>query len=96
MRPNLRLRLLVHGKQGAQSHEDMQRYYASPEWTAKKQEAREAWTELLEYDGCILCGSSQRLQVHHVPDSYKRLFREDPIKDLRVICARCHRKHEGR
>jgi len=90
-----RLRLLTEGKNGSGvSKEDMQAYYTCEEWAQKRREARDAWRELLGYDGCILCGSPAGLQIHHIPDGYRHLFREDPIKHLRVICARDHRNHE--
>ena len=42
---------------------------------------------------CRMCGTRKNLQVHHTPAAYKRLFREDPKRDLSPTCKRCHRKN---
>ncbi len=42
---------------------------------------------------CQVCGSTDRIQVHHL--SYDNLGNEKP-EDLLVVCRECHRKvHEG-
>ena len=38
---------------------------------------------------CELCGSKNRLHVHHL--RYDRLFHEEP-EDLQVLCVTCHAK----
>ncbi len=63
----------------------------SPVWQEKRKQR-------LEIDGykCVMCGKTaaeaeaegKPLQIHHV--SYDRLFDEDVIHDLCVLCPRCH------
>lgn len=38
---------------------------------------------------CMDCGSTQRLHVHHL--TYAR-WRHEQARDLRVLCAKCHRR----
>lgn len=55
-----------------------------------------AWKELrekaLERDGhrCVLCGSDQNLQVHHV---FPRKFHKDLQEDLDNLVVLCNRHH---
>lgn len=62
-------------------------YLASPEWQERRQEA-------LTRAGnrCELCESTRRLHVHHL--SYRH-FRNEPPKDLQVLCRDCHAKAHG-
>lgn len=76
---------------------DLLAYYNTQHWKAKKVEAEKAWRELLRVPEfgqvpCLLCGKDHQ-QWHHVPEGYKNLFREHPIKHLRPFCTRCHRHH---
>ena len=59
-------------------------YLKSPRWRQKR-EARK------NQDGyrCVRCGSSERLEVHHI--SYQRLGWE-PLSDLRTLCRQCHQE----
>lgn len=60
-----------------------------------------AWKELrekaLERDGrkCVLCGSDQNLQVHHIwPRKFHKNLQED-LDNLVVLCSRHHwRQHK--
>lgn len=58
-------------------------YLQSKEWKAKRQHAlRRA------KDRCQLCNTTKRLQVHH------RVYSDwgkEPVEDLTVLCARCHK-----
>jgi hypothetical protein len=73
---------------GTHTPADRAMYYRADWWAAKKAETLKAFGHQ-----CALCGSSLALQVHHKPQAYKRLFRERPVLDLTVACARCHRHH---
>lgn len=59
-------------------------YMRSPGWRMKRR-------QILEIDGncCRRCGSSERLEVHHL--TYRRLGAELP-EDLITLCHRCHMK----
>lgn len=63
-------------------------YLRSPEWKGRRKDA------LVAAGGrCQDCGATRDLHVHHL--TYKRHGRELP-RDLRVLCARCHRgRHRG-
>jgi hypothetical protein len=63
-------------------------YLRTPEWFAIRQMA-------LERDGkkCTRCGSTHRLQAHHV--TYRRRGHEK-VKDLTTLCSDCHDKHHRR
>lgn len=52
----------------------------------------EAGIEL--YGTCVLCGKSPgetTLTMHH--RHYRSLFSEDALKDVVLVCQRCHRHH---
>ena len=97
--PAVRLRLMMDGKKGA-TKQEMSAYYSSPHWSEMKKLARTVWAGLLGRVECVMCGSveqeeeEERLQVHHLPRAYNKLFREDPLRDLRIICPNCHKRHE--
>jgi hypothetical protein len=60
-------------------------YLKTPHWQAVREEAlRRA------KDKCQLCGSKDRLEVHH--NTYERRGRERP-EDVIAICHKCHSKH---
>ena len=63
-------------------------YLAGKHWLALREEA---W----RYYGrsCVLCGSTERLEVHH--RSYRNRGSET-MADLIVLCHRCHARHHGR
>jgi hypothetical protein len=50
------------------------------------------------YGTCVLCNRSKNLVVHH--RHYRSLFREDLVRDVVLLCQRCHgryhRGHRGR
>ena len=59
-----------------------QEYIRSAEWKRRAKQAIE------HYGGkCAICGSKDRLEVHH--KTYQRLGRER-MKDLEVLCSGCH------
>jgi 5-methylcytosine-specific restriction endonuclease McrA len=65
-----------------------QAYVRSKAWAAKRNQAIEAAGHK-----CQTCGSREALQVHHL--TYKRL-KNEPVSDLRVLCADCHKNaHES-
>jgi 5-methylcytosine-specific restriction endonuclease McrA len=65
-----------------------QAYLRSKAWAAKRNQAIDAAGHK-----CQTCGSREALQVHHL--TYKRL-KNEPLSDLRVLCASCHgNAHEG-
>ena len=65
-----------------------QAHLRSDDWAAKRKEAIEAAGHK-----CQACGSRKPLQVHHM--TYKRL-KNEPLSDLRVLCADCHKNaHES-
>ena len=57
-------------------------YYCLPHW-AERRAAR------FVHDGwsCVLCGTGDDLQCHHV--TYERLF-EESLQDLMTVCGLCH------
>ena len=70
---------------------DYAQYLRTEHWQAKKGEALEFWGR-----ACVLCDSPLALQIHHRPNGYKNLFREDPKWHLTVTCSRCHKRHHRR
>jgi 5-methylcytosine-specific restriction endonuclease McrA len=66
---------------------DYKTYLQSEQWKLIRD------TALDLYDNkCILCDSTDNLNVHH--KTYKNIGNED-IDDLIVLCKRCHRKHHN-
>ena len=62
-------------------------YLSSDQWRFTRKKALSRSEHKCEY-----CGSTERLQVHHL--SYKHIGRERP-EDLIVLCGSCHTKiHE--
>ena len=57
-------------------------YLDSPQWRAKRR-----WALRRLGRKCSVCGSRDRLHVHH--KTYKNLFREK-LEDLQILCAGCH------
>ena len=39
---------------------------------------------------CQLCGSNEKLEVHHNPAGYQHLFEERP-EHVTCLCRECHR-----
>jgi len=65
-------------------------YYSTETWRKKRAEA----FRIHGYK-CAVCGSVKDLQVHHLRyrKNGKSIFgHEDPAKDLRVLCKKCHPK----
>lgn len=62
-------------------------YLLSPEWALKRQ-------EIFDERGkaCEECGVGERLHVHHL--TYANLGNE-PLEDLQILCADCHRASHG-
>lgn len=63
------------------SAEKKQEYLKSVEWYKLKQ------LKLKETDCCVVCGSSQNLELHHI--TYQRLGNEI-LTDLAIVCRSCH------
>jgi len=61
---------------------DLQTYYATDWWQQKSKEIR------AERGKCEICGSTEKLQVHHLR---YRFYREKD-NDLKVLCETCHIK----
>ncbi len=68
---------------------DRKRYYRCEWWRELRERALEAAGHF-----CRLCGRRPHLQVHHLPQGYKRMFRET-LADLTVVCRHCHKGHHG-
>ena len=58
-------------------------YYESDEWKKKRRQKLKASGYT-----CELCGSAINLQVHHISYSH---FGAEPLEDLIVLCAKCHK-----
>lgn len=70
---------------------DIKAYYNTPHFRELKVEA------VALYGSCVLCGSKNRLTVHHRPQGYRALFREDLHLHVTVLCAGvCHRWYHHR
>lgn len=67
--------------------EEYHEYLAGPEWAAKRSRALSRGK-----NRCAACGSTSRLQVHHL--TYARIFRED-LSDLMVLCRQHHEEVEA-
>ena len=65
--------------------EEYLNYLNSPKWKQIRKEA------LVLYESCVLCGAKKQLDVHH--RSYKNFGNETIVKDLIVLCERCHAKY---
>ena len=63
---------------------DYNKYMKSPEWAKKRKER-------LELDGykCQMCGTTEKLEVHHI--KYDTLGNEN-MDDLITLCEHCHTK----
>ena len=60
-------------------------YLLSDKWKIVK-------SKIFERDGnrCVFCGSSNKLQVHHL--SYKHIYDEiNHLDDLLLVCSKCHK-----
>lgn len=76
--------------EGRQAKSFYSEYIQSPAWATKRRQV------LIRDDyRCFDCGTSTRLQVHHV--NYKNLGNE-PLEDLITLCSTCHtaRHNESR
>lgn len=45
---------------------------------------------------CEVCGCKDHLQVHHMKYRWPKLAWEYDIKDMRVLCPRCHAEAHGK
>lgn len=63
----------------------LERYWRSAEWRRKR-------TARLEIDKhrCRVCGATDSLTVHHLPQSYELIPNESVEDDLITLCRRCH------
>lgn len=64
--------------------EKYRKYLLSPKWKKKK-------LALFKRRGykCERCGDTKKLHVHHL--TYKNIYKERQ-KDLKILCAKCHRR----
>lgn len=60
-------------------------YMSSKSWSDKRQKRLE-----LDKHECRLCGSKERLEVHHKPASYSKIPNESIDNDLTTVCVECH------
>jgi 5-methylcytosine-specific restriction endonuclease McrA len=66
---------------------DYQEYLKSREWEVKRQAVLMWWGYK-----CALCGSTEKIQVHH--NTYARLEKE-LFTDLIPLCSDCHDRHHS-
>lgn len=62
-----------------------EQYMRSPAWAEKRQQRLQ-----IDKHECRLCGCKERLEVHHKPDSYRKLPNESVEDDLTTLCVECH------
>ncbi len=62
-------------------------YCQTTHWEIARAEAYAVWGR-----ECLLCGAPGS-QVHHTPEGYRHLFREDVRRHLRPLCSTCHKRH---
>lgn len=81
---------------------DYRKYLRTEQWKGTCIRAEKAWREAQGYkpheplECCCGCGRPYD-SWHHANSGYKNLFVERPMRDLRPMAARCHRKlHAGR
>ena len=67
---------------------DLNTYYQSPEWAAKRNERLR-----IDRFKCAICGFTRALEVHHI--NYERLYHEDVSRDLITLCKKCHNEIES-
>jgi hypothetical protein len=66
-------------------------YLQSAEWKWKRKGVL-----LRSGNLCEKCGASGRINIHHLPGSYKRIPHEQPW-DLAALCYDCHKgEHPGK
>ncbi len=63
-------------------------YWRSPRWQQLRTQALHAAS-----GKCERCGAERGLSVHH--RTYDRLFIEQ-VRDLQVLCKRCHGQRHGK
>ena len=78
---------------GAFVSRDYRWYLTQEHWSRKRQEAAAFWGEILGGFLCILC-RREATSFHHL--HYRSLWNEDVRRDLLPVCARCHRRIEGK
>ena len=68
--------------------QEYEAYIKSPAWADKR---RERWK--IDNKRCVMCGrpvSDREWECHHI--TYKRLGREDVLRDICTLCRDCHTK----
>ena len=80
-------RFIVIGTRKLSLPTEYEDYLLSDHWQKKRLKA----LEKAEHK-CERCGTTERLQVHHL--SYKNLGCE-PLEDLQVLCHKCHAELHG-
>jgi len=68
-------------------------YLNSPHWKFTRWKKKFWMMITIGRVWCEKCGSTQRLQIHHI--TYSRIGHER-MDDLQVICSKCHRRGGGR
>ena len=68
-----------------ESREKYIKYINSPAWKLKR-----AIVLSILGETCKICGRKGNI-IHH--NTYERLYHEDLLKDLTVLCNSCHRKY---
>jgi hypothetical protein len=78
------LKPIIHRytSEGRQAKTFYNEYIKSPAWAAKRRQVL-----IRDNYRCFDCGTSTRLQVHHI--TYKHLGNE-PLEDLITLCTDCH------
>lgn len=63
----------------------LEAYWRSAEWKRKRKQRLE-----IDKHRCRICGATERLTVHHLPQSYALIPNESVDDDLITLCSRCH------
>lgn len=63
----------------------LEAYWRSAEWKRKRQQRLE-----IDKHRCRICGATEKLTVHHLPQSYELIPNESIEDDLVTVCRRCH------
>lgn len=63
----------------------LEKYWRSAEWKRKRAARIE-----IDKHRCRICGATEKLTVHHLPQSYDLIPNESVEDDLITLCRRCH------
>ncbi len=63
----------------------LEKYWRSAEWKRKRAARIE-----IDKGRCRICGATENLTVHHLPQSYDLIPNESIEDDLTTLCRRCH------